>query len=431
MYKGSILSLLLMTMLVGCSRPPTPVPTPAATVLPAMGPIAGSGTVTASGEVVPVQYAELGLPVGGVVAEVLVTEGDEVEAGQLLIRLVATQQMASAAHAEASLRQAQIKFDHLQAGPDPQEVEAELASVEAAKAELAKLMESAQPEELAAAEAAVVSARTALQTTLAGPDEDEITIAAADLRRADIRLKQAQWAYAAVAFGDDIGKSPQAAQLEQATLDYETAVANYHMAVDGPSPDSIEAARAQLAQAESNLAILQRGPSDAQIAIAEANIRHAQAQLNLVKAGARPEDIAAAETEVVAAQAVLTGAQAAVANTELHAPFAGAVTTLRVSPGEVILPVPDHALLTLADLTHLGVETTDLSERDVAEVAVGQPANVYVEALGLEIEGRVARIALEANIIGGDVVYKVIVELNEQPPGLRWGMSADVRITTE
>jgi HlyD family secretion protein len=400
-------------------------------VLPAIGPIAGGDTVTASGEVVPVQYAELGLPIGGVVAEVLVTEGDEVEAGQLLIRLVATQQMASAAQAEASLRQAQIQLDRLRTGPDPQEIEAELASVEAAKAELAKLMESAQPEELAAAEAALVSARTALQTTLEGADENEVTIAAADLRRAEVDLKQAQWAYDEVAFGDDVGESPQAAQLEQATLDYQTAMANYYLAVDGPSPDSVEAARAQLAQAESNLAILQRGPSDAQIAIAEANTRYAQAQLNLVKAGARPEDIAAAETEVVSAQAVLTGAQAALTNTELRAPFAGAVTTLRVSPGEVISPVPDHASLTLVDLTHLRVETTDLSERDVAEVALGQPASVYVEALGLEMQGSVARIAQEADIIGGDVVYKVVVELNEQPPGLRWGMSADVRITTE
>jgi len=396
-----------------------------------MGPIAGSGTVTASGEVVPVQYAELGLPIGGVVAEVLVTEGDEVEEGQLLIRMVATQQMASADQAEASLRQAQIQLDRLRAGPDPREIEAELASVEAAKAELANLMESAQPEELAAAQAAVVSARTALQTTLEGPDENEVTIAAADLRRAEVDLKQAQWAYDEVAFGDDVGESLQAAQLEQATLDYETALANYHLAVDGPSPDSVEAARAQLAQAESNLAILQRGSSDAQIAGAEAEIRHAQAQYDLIRAGARPEDIAAAETEVVAAQAVLTGAQAALTNTELRAPFAGAVTTLDVGLGEVVSPLPDKAVLTLVDLAHLRVETTDLSERDVAQLSVGQPANIYLEALGLEMEGRVARIAHEADIIGGDVVYKVVVELNEQPPGLRWGMSADVRITTE
>jgi HlyD family secretion protein len=399
--------------------------------MPAVGPLAGSGSVTASGEIVPARHAELNTPIDGVVAEVLVTEGDEVKAGQLLIRLEDAQQVAAVAQAEAQLRQAQIMLDRLQAGPHPQEVEAGLASVEAAQAELAKLMESAQPEELAAAEAALGSARTALQTTLEGPDENDITIAAADLRRAEVELEQAQWAYDEVAFADDVGESPQAAQLEQATLDYQTALANYYLAVEGPSPDSVEAARAQLAQAESNLAMLQRGSSDAEIAIAEANIRYAQAQLNLVQASARPEDIAAAETEVVAAQAVLAGAQAALANTELRAPLAGIITIVDVSPGEVVSPMPDRAVLTLADLSHLRLETTDLSERDVAELAVGQPANIFVEALGLEIEGRVAHIASQATIIGGDVVYKVVVELNEQPSALRWGMSADVTITTE
>ncbi|MBC8255055.1 MAG: HlyD family efflux transporter periplasmic adaptor subunit, partial [Ardenticatenia bacterium] len=157
----------------------------------------------------------------------------------------------------------------------------------------------------------------------------------------------------------------------------------------------------------------------------------ARAQLELGRADGGPEGVGAAGAEVVAARAVLSGARAALTSTGLRASFAGAVTTLDVGLGEVVSPLPDKAVLTLVDLAHLRVETTDLSERDVAQLSVGQPANIYVEALGLEMEGRVARIAHEADIIGGDVVYKVVVELNEQPPGLRWGMSADVRITTE
>jgi DNA-directed RNA polymerase subunit H (RpoH/RPB5) len=77
------------------------------------------------------------------------------------------------------------------------------------------------------------------------------------------------------------------------------------------------------------------------------------------------------------------------------------------------------------------VETTDLSERDVARVAVGQPATVYVEGLGQDIQGRVVRIARRATTLGGDVVYKVVIELDQQPSGLRWGMSVDVEITPE
>ncbi len=87
--------------------------------------------------------------------------------------------------------------------------------------------------------------------------------------------------------------------------------------------------------------------------------------------------------------------------------------------------------LTLADLDHLRVETTDLSERDVARVAVGQTATVYVEGLGQDIRGRVVRIAPQATTLGGDVVYQVVIELDQQPSGLRWGMSVDVEIATQ
>ena len=93
--------------------------------------------------------------------------------------------------------------------------------------------------------------------------------------------------------------------------------------------------------------------------------------------------------------------------------------------------VPGQSVLTLTDLVHLRVETTDLSERDVAQVVLGQEALVYVEALGEEIEGRVVGIAPQATVIGGDVVYTVYVELDELPPGLRWGMSTEVEIDTE
>jgi hypothetical protein len=88
-------------------------------------------------------------------------------------------------------------------------------------------------------------------------------------------------------------------------------------------------------------------------------------------------------------------------------------------------------VLVLADTSLLRVETTDLSERDVARVSVGQTASVYVEALGADIPGRVVGIEPRATTVGGDVVYPVYVELNEQVPGLRWGMSVDVEIATD
>ncbi len=100
-----------------------------------------------------------------------------------------------------------------------------------------------------------------------------------------------------------------------------------------------------------------------------------------------------------------------------------------MNPGEVVQS--GQPVLTVADLGGLRVETTDLSERDVARVAVGQPITVYVEALATEIGGHVARIAPPANVVGGDVVYTVVINLDEQPTGLRWGMSAEVKIDAQ
>jgi len=79
---------------------------------------------------------------------------------------------------------------------------------------------------------------------------------------------------------------------------------------------------------------------------------------------------AADQADVSQAEGALQRATADLANTELRAPFTGAITSLKVNPGEMALP--GQAVLTLADLSRLRVETTDLSERDVARVAVGQ-----------------------------------------------------------
>jgi hypothetical protein len=76
-------------------------------------------------------------------------------------------------------------------------------------------------------------------------------------------------------------------------------------------------------------------------------------------------------------------------------------------------------------------QTTDLSERDVERVSVGRPATVYVEALNMDIDGRVVDIASQANTVGGDVVYAVTIALDEGPPRLRWGMSVEVEIAAE
>ena len=87
-------------------------------------------------------------------------------------------------------------------------------------------------------------------------------------------------------------------------------------------------------------------------------------------------------------------------------------------------------MLTAADLSALRVETDDLSEVDVVEVAVGQTVKVSVDAMPyLELPGRVSEIAPMAEERHGDIVYTVTIDLEEgSGASLRWGMTAYVDI---
>ena len=94
-------------------------PADAETALP---PVEAAREVVAEAKVVPVQYATLSLPTDGIVSQVLVTEGEYVEADQLLVRLQSAQQAAAVAQAEAGLRRAQAALDELKAGPRPDRI---------------------------------------------------------------------------------------------------------------------------------------------------------------------------------------------------------------------------------------------------------------------------------------------------------------------
>jgi HlyD family secretion protein len=409
----------------GLARLSASEPTPEAeAVLP---PVRETHQVVAEARVVPVQYAALSLPAGGLVAETLVAEGEAVIASQVLLRVESAQQAAAVAQAEAGLRGAQARLDELKAGSRPQEIAVAQAAVKVAQAGLEKIIEDAQPEEVAAAEAALASAQASLQKVLEGPDEEEIIIAAADLRRAEVTLQRAQWAYDQVAYGADVGATPQAAELEQATLEYEAALANYQLAVRGPTQADIEAVRAQLAQATADLAILQRGASDADVAAAEAEIHRAQAQLDLVKAGARPQTIAAAEADVAAAEAALAQAQAALSDTELHAPFAGTIAALDAKVGEQI--TPGTPVVHLADFSAWHIETDDLTELGVVGIRAGDSVSFTVDAIpDLELAGHVTRIKPLGEDKRGDITYTVIIQPDKADERLRWNMTTAIFI---
>lgn len=168
----------------------------------------------------------------------------------------------------------------------------------------------------------------------------------------------------------------------------------------------------------------------ARVAEAEANIAAAEAQrAYLVRVGATQNQIDLAQADIDRAKALADQARATLAQTTLYTPIAGTVASVEIAPGEVANP--GQVVIVVADLSHMRIETTDLSERDISAVQIGQKASVFIDALGESFQGKVVDIARRSETVGGDVTYKVTIELDKQPAGLLWGMSAEVEIQTE
>lgn len=425
-----ILLILLLTLLpAACSQPIPPTPTPpAATPLPAIVSDPGA-PVRAAGKVIPAAEADLAFPSSGQVRTVSVAVGDTVAPGDLLVALDSTAADAGLVEAQAALFRAQANFDELKAGPRVQEIAAANARVEAAQARLDQLSTPAGESDIAAARASLAAAQAALQQLSAGPRQEQRIAALADLANAEAVLKQAQSAYDQVKDRNDVGMLPQSRDLQQATNNYEAAQARYDLLFAGPEADAMAAGRAQVQQAQAALDRLVTPATPSQVAEAEAQVRSAQAELDLLRAGARDQTLAVAAVAVTEAEAALRRAQSAQEATAMRAPFAATITALSVSPGEMVQP--GQVVLTLADLARLQVETTDLSERDVTRVAAGQPATVIVQSSNDQLPGQVTAIAPASTIVGGDVVYAVIIDLDQQPDTLRWGMTVDVEIGGE
>ncbi|MFO7631706.1 MAG: HlyD family efflux transporter periplasmic adaptor subunit, partial [Caldilinea sp.] len=267
---------------------------------------------------------------------------------------------------------------------------------------------------------------SAYQALFDGPDESARINALAALSNARAAVQQAQSAYNEVSWRNDVGALPQSRQLQEASANLEAAQARYDALFAEPGADAVAAARARIEQARSALDRSQAPATDAQLAEAEAQVRAAQAQVDALTEGARSETVSVVAGAVAETRALLQRAELELVNLELRAPFTGTVTSVSAVEGEFV--AAGAPVVVLADLDRLQVETFDLSERDVAFVQVGQRASVLIEPLLTTAPGRVVRISPQAGIIGGDVVYTIWLDLDEQPEALRWGMSAEVTI---
>lgn len=393
-----------------------------------------ANVIWASGKLTPVTWAGLSPAMTGIVSRLPVSEGEWVEAGQLLLELDNGVAQSQVTIAEAALAEAEAALAKLQAGTTDAEIAAARAQVAAAEANVTLAASQMLELEAAidAANAGVSQAQRQYAELASHPTEAEKTAALAQVAVAQAGVRQAQAAYNLVRGDPQIAARPEALNLAQMTASLEAAQAQAAFTTQGATQQqlsvaaaAIDAARAQVAMAES------RAPGvEAAVKAAMAQQDSAQAALDRLLDGATAEDLAMAEARVQSALAALASALAQLAQSQIVAPFAGQIGTINVRLGE--LATPGVFTMLLGDTSAMHIETTDLRETDVVRLTAEMPVEVTFDALPDQVfQGTIARIAPVSTSAQGSTNYTVQVDLAELNEQLRWGMTAFVNIHVE
>ncbi len=399
---------------------------------------------------------------GGRVADILVEEGDDIEAETLLVRLDGALLEAQIASARAGVETAEARLAQVSAGARPQEIrqaEARVAQAVAARDGAYAAWQDAEavrdnPQELSATIAAtrfeVRSAEAELAEAAALKDaaviahdnywdakenwesvrerlEDEYedyldgTEDWEEIEKkldeyADYLDRGEDWD----AFKDKLKdwyegvleeKLPKVPTEMPTQLSFHMIPYDYWRAWVG-----FHAAEAGLSQARtslSNLITMRDNPQDleAQVDAAEAEYRQAEAavgqaeaQLDAMTSGATREEIAVVQAQVARAEASLNRLLIEQDKLSIAAPVGGIVLQTTLHEGELV--AAGSTLLTLGDLDQVTL-TVYVPEDQLGHVAIGQKAEVEVDSFPDQVyDARVVAIASEAEFIPRNVQTK-------------------------
>lgn len=363
-----------------------------------------AATVNGTGRIEPEAEVALSFRNPGRVQDVLVSEGQAVQEGQLLAELETTDVALALAQSKVNLQIAQAQLAKLEKPPEENDILAAQAAVEVAQSSVA------------GAEASLNAARAGYSQLFATNTAAQQQVNEANLRQSEVNLKSAQQQYNRVKDQANIGELPQSAQLESATLAYEVALAQTQLTDEGPNDSQVANSLNQIAQGE------------VQVRQAQASLIQAQNNLKNLLEGPSQEDLDIARAQVQQSQLSQLQAENSLANAQLVAPFDGVVSTVNIRPGELSAGAPAAIILSNLGQFHLNVL---VDETDVSKVDVGQPVELRVDALpDTPLTGIVTEIAPTAQTVGGVVAYQLTIVPDAKDTPLRSGMSATAVITT-
>lgn len=315
---------------------------------------------------------DLAFKTGGSIEEILVKEGDTVQAGQLIAvlsneELLAKREQALAAYklAEAKLAQAK-KGVTVTSNSSSAQVQQAQAAVLAAKAQYDANVNGARPEEISQLKAKLAAATTAKQ--VAEKQLQRMTQLYNDGAVAKTSLESAQM------------------QFDQAAAELAASQEQLRMAQSGARKEAIDAAKAQWEQATA--AYEQAVAGTGQVALRESDVHQAEAALQQAK-GALDE------------------VEAYLNNTRLTAPVAGVIKSIAVQKGELVSQ--GFTVATIQAQEDKFVKFY-LDETKLGGIKAGDKVKLYVPALQKNVEGTIAMVAPAADF----AVKKATQELGDR-----------------
>jgi len=413
---------------------------------------AEDGAITASGTI-SAETIQVAAELGGTVVDVLAEEGDQVEAGDVLLRLDESLLDAQMTQAQAAVAVAESGLEAAHAQLASAELQRDLA-VQGARLQETELRQSAwllpspavfelpnwyfeRDEQLRAVGEEIEDAQEALDVVLADLQEVLNDVSSSDFLAAEERLAVARIRY----------------EVAEATLD-QARTARERDSLEELASEAVNAAEAELEAAQldydrmlSTTAADEVIEARAAVAVARARLDYALDEQSLLQTGEESLQVQAAVAAVGAAEAAVRQAEAGVAQAHaaldllmvqrekmtLHAPMSGTVMARSVEIGE--LASPGATLFTIADLDAVSL-TVYIPENQYGRIQLGQDVQVSVDSFPGEVfSGVVVRIADEAEFTPRNVqtvegrqttVYAIRIELDNVDQALKPGMPADV-----
>jgi len=342
--------------------------------------------IIAEGEVVPAKDMQILSVSNATVAEILVEEGELVEAGEVILRFEIPEQLsAELKAAELEQLKASQALDDLNRYGNSQKQKAYQRVLDAQTAHRAALAawdafdQDQYDEDLETIKEDVIDAKTELD------DAKEELKEYLDLEEENSLRKNRQ---------DDVDD----AQL---------------------SLNELEREQEQLEQEYEQLQL--------NLDLSKAELDTAWQEYRKFQQNDVPEDqLELAEQQVATANAKVAAIQASMEDLSVTAPFNGTLVKIDVEQEQSVYA--GQLLAVIADFSTWYVESTDITELEIVDFAVDDMVTLEFDALPEEsIRGKVIEINDFPELRFNDVIYRVRIELPDHDLPLRWKMSAIIK----